>query len=504
MLSRIDQLKKMENTKVKITSYKSLNEELQILKSDRSGYRRIYELLFDKDVDFYGVINCLIRAIKMGENNLFPLVYMNVPPHRLNLFYQEFESILDFKLKRKELNFEMIQEFIDKDIRPLYNNRSLKPNDDQGGYDPFHINQTLSSIIIKSVSDAAIRNELIENDRLDSLLETVLDIGGRGETSYRLMESYTGSGLTNRNIGEILQEIRSLSREELSGRLGLLNKLAKELVKDNSPSNFSTYKLALFYTLHKLVPNKSYIRMYIETLSECENYFAGEYTRKTSSKDKVYIESLVKETRKNIKLAEDTLKIPKRTQFVDYIAEAGLRDEWNAMHDMFEDVDVLLSEGAIARKAVAATKEATQKINKLKFKEKRFWEKIESVEKKIRDDWKQSKNDEFNERVVEQSVNLTKMLRKVTLYAGGAMLGGVPAMISIFALVVDIVTHKKAKKQARARVLKELEIELKMVKEKIKDAESDNNRKAKYQLMRLESELEKNIEKVKYSAEAHK
>lgn len=52
--------------------------------------------------------------------------------------------------------------------------------------------------------------------------------------------------------------------------------------------------------------------------------------------------------------------------------------------------------------------------------------------------------------------------------------------------------------RAKERVIQELELELKMCREKIEDARSDGNRKAKYQLMRLEAQIEKEITRIKY------
>lgn len=56
--------------------------------------------------------------------------------------------------------------------------------------------------------------------------------------------------------------------------------------------------------------------------------------------------------------------------------------------------------------------------------------------------------------------------------------------------------------EARDKVTRELETELKLVREKIEDAKSDNNRKAKYQLMRMESKLEDEIARIKYNSKS--
>ena len=49
-------------------------------------------------------------------------------------------------------------------------------------------------------------------------------------------------------------------------------------------------------------------------------------------------------------------------------------------------------------------------------------------------------------------------------------------------------------------MIRELETELKLTREKIEDAKSDNDRSKKYELMRIESKLEDELARVKYKA----
>lgn len=57
---------------------------------------------------------------------------------------------------------------------------------------------------------------------------------------------------------------------------------------------------------------------------------------------------------------------------------------------------------------------------------------------------------------------------------------------------------KKTEKREKQRILLELETDLKITREKIEDAKAENDRKKKYQLMRIESTLEKEITRIKY------
>ena len=56
----------------------------------------------------------------------------------------------------------------------------------------------------------------------------------------------------------------------------------------------------------------------------------------------------------------------------------------------------------------------------------------------------------------------------------------------------------RAEEREKKRILLELETELKIVKEKIEDAKGDNVKEQKYQLMRIQSNLEKEIMRIKH------
>lgn len=70
--------------------------------------------------------------------------------------------------------------------------------------------------------------------------------------------------------------------------------------------------------------------------------------------------------------------------------------------------------------------------------------------------------------------------------------------ITIIIALGKFALDKRADERERQRVLNELEVELKIVREKIDDARGDNARKQKYELMRLEASLDKEITRIKY------
>lgn len=74
----------------------------------------------------------------------------------------------------------------------------------------------------------------------------------------------------------------------------------------------------------------------------------------------------------------------------------------------------------------------------------------------------------------------------------------------ICALIYRLATHKKRTTREKLRLISELDTEIEIVEEKINDARGDENRQAKYALMRTKAELEKTKNKIKYGINVDK
>ena len=72
----------------------------------------------------------------------------------------------------------------------------------------------------------------------------------------------------------------------------------------------------------------------------------------------------------------------------------------------------------------------------------------------------------------------------------------------ILYVVVRHATRKNASIKERKKIIMELELEIKMLEEKIEDARGDGNREAKYAMMRTKAELENALKRVKFGLEA--
>jgi hypothetical protein len=68
----------------------------------------------------------------------------------------------------------------------------------------------------------------------------------------------------------------------------------------------------------------------------------------------------------------------------------------------------------------------------------------------------------------------------------------------VAAALAGTALSKRTKEREKKRILLELETELKIVREKIEDAKGENEKQKKYQLMRIEADLEKEVMRIKH------
>jgi hypothetical protein len=90
---------------------------------------------------------------------------------------------------------------------------------------------------------------------------------------------------------------------------------------------------------------------------------------------------------------------------------------------------------------------------------------------------------------------LKKLLGTAAIFAFGPIKG-------VVALVVRYALKKNTTMAERKKIILELEAELDMINEKIDDARGDNNRQAKYAMMRTRTELTNALKRIKYGLEA--
>ena len=104
----------------------------------------------------------------------------------------------------------------------------------------------------------------------------------------------------------------------------------------------------------------------------------------------------------------------------------------------------------------------------------------------------------------KNTVKLGKGLKTIisSLAAGGLAKVALGPVMGTAATIISLLgaraLSKRTEEREKKRILLELETELKIVKEKIEDARGDNNKQQKYQLMRIQANLEKEITRIRH------
>lgn len=76
---------------------------------------------------------------------------------------------------------------------------------------------------------------------------------------------------------------------------------------------------------------------------------------------------------------------------------------------------------------------------------------------------------------------------------------GINPFLGVVSAIVTLCMQAKVRRRERNKLLRELKNELEIVEEKLRDAESSGDRKAKYNLIRIRQKMKSEIERIRYS-----
>lgn len=225
-----------------------------------------------------------------------------------------------------------------------------------------------------------------------------------------------------------------------------------------------------------------------------ENAFVKDYFSKTNQKRETQVSYI-------------------KAFFGDKVTLEGVNDFLYQLDEFMEieEPEEVVLEGPVAkiqRKAAIGADKVSRKVTNSFRKAKRGGTRVSNITKrsaqrvdsavdKVISDLKKVDRDERRKRIIEGGYKqrLLKIIR--TGVTGGIGFAIHPVIGAIYLLSV-VARDKKLDQKQRRQIVSELELELKMVNEKIDDAKSANDKQAKYRLMRMQSKLEKEITRIKY------
>ena len=104
------------------------------------------------------------------------------------------------------------------------------------------------------------------------------------------------------------------------------------------------------------------------------------------------------------------------------------------------------------------------------------------------------------DKIIEgEQISPIKVIKKIMTTAA---IFSYSKIAGVLYVITKYYCSKKADKRERKSLIEELELEIKMLDEKIDDARGDGNRQAKYSMMRTRAELQKALEQIKYGLTA--
>lgn len=222
--------------------------------------------------------------------------------------------------------------------------------------------------------------------------------------------------------------------------------------------------------------NREFFEKYAEQLEKARDTLME---RKVKLRQE-YDDEEEKGTSKTLELIKDSLDL-----FEFHFNQLSLEEKINLVGDQVFEEEIDESKlNDIKMKAKTVKKTIENKRDKM---DKWFNDTLVDLRTKFR-------NQKRDEVVEESFPKLSKMIKRAIVLGGAAYLD--PAIAALTAAVM-FVCSKKADDKARKRLLSDISRELEIVEEKIKDADSNGDKEAKYELMRTRQKLNYSKDKIK-------
>lgn len=186
----------------------------------------------------------------------------------------------------------------------------------------------------------------------------------------------------------------------------------------------------------------------------------------------------------------EELNLTEYTNLYLVLAEMTYNNDAKLYNELFrEDVDLVLLE--------AGSRLNPRKISdNIKRTDKKVSSAIDSKFDKLLKDLRKRIIGASREELINNRTKLSTVIKRVTVVGVSAYLNPI---LGLIALYTQVVVRKGLKEREKNRILADIKGELEIVEEKIKDADNNNDRNKKYELMRLRRELKKQEEKIRYA-----
>lgn len=380
-----------------------------------------------------------------------------------------------------------------------------------------------------SIFEASVSNEL--DKMIDSIVDNPLNI--KEYNKFISKVRLDKIKLSSANVKKLLKfntelivnpEVKLVDKKSVENIVNLPVILSKEIVSNGKPQEIAVYKKILekhrvgldsmkditkedsdlLKAFNKSIKDSITLLSNVKSTKESFNTINDVYDNTVSG---TYLERLFEFEFKTVDLFLDDNDITLE-QFQDYMRTAIA----------LENTEMLMEAGKVTN----ASRKVTQKIQtgvrrldqKTNGNRETVGKNVKRVDKTLSDFLNKKYDDIINigrddkrEKLItgKVSIKLGKLLKTtiMTIVGGtGAKIALGPVggtLATIVGLMGAYACSKKTEVREKKRILLELETEHRIVSEKIEDAKGENDKKQKYELMRVQAKLEKEITRIKYN-----
>lgn len=315
------------------------------------------------------------------------------------------------------------------------------------------------------------------------------------DVNKSLTENANGDDETS-NYWEISQDFfNEKDADELIKKIQNLRLYFNNII--NSKSAVSNCDMLLRYLFHKFIRNVSYIRRFVDTLNECLSLVDVRLSGDTIHLKKIY--SLIENKIAFCNNHVDNL-ITESTNFeYSILMELGMDDVFDAILEVTNYSETLLENGVLNENFTSVKVAAKEKFRRANQKQKRISRGVDNKFQRVLDDYRRSKKDDTQDSIIKSTFKVSKLLKSAIAAIGVFAIPNIGPALALIGVITKFAINAKTKGKYKQALLNDLKAELKIVNEKRSDADRKGDDKAKYKLMRLENELERSIDKIKYN-----
>lgn len=184
----------------------------------------------------------------------------------------------------------------------------------------------------------------------------------------------------------------------------------------------------------------------------------------------------------------------KLSEYIDNILITLVKNNSPIYNELNEEMKFNLFSEAISGTVKRATKKAAYNVRKV---DKKVSKTVDDTVDAAIDGNKKNEIKSIREDILRGRGKVSTLIKRIIKTAAIGV--AIDPVLGLIAFLFSTLRRKKLSEQERNRVLFEMRQELEIVEEKIRDAESDGNKKLKYNYMRIRTELKRNIDQLRYN-----